>query len=148
MKTFHLSLIVLVFFFFSACGDQKDASIEIWKKEIADTEAAFEAMAAERGIRDAFLAFADDGAVLMRNNKIFKVHQDADSVFSTNSSNVKLSWSPDFIDVSSAGDLGYTYGGYTVSIIDSTGNEVNTSSGIFHTVWKRQKDGSWKYVWD
>jgi ketosteroid isomerase-like protein len=30
---------------------------------------------------------------------------------------------------------------------DSVGNKKDFK-GIFHTVWKKQKDGSWKYVWD
>jgi len=57
----------------------------------------------------------------------------------------KLQWAPDYTDVS--GDLGYTYGRYTHLVPDSSGN-VTESHGIFHTVWKRQSDGSWRYVWD
>jgi len=44
-------------------------------------------------------------------------------------------------------DLEKEYGKYSYSIIDSTGTEIS-SNGIFHTVWKKQPDGSWKYVWD
>jgi len=43
--------------------------------------------------------------------------------------------------------MAYTYGKYTMTIIDSAG-ESKVSNGIFHTVWKKQKDGSWKFVWD
>jgi ketosteroid isomerase-like protein len=58
-----------------------------------------------------------------------------------------VKWSPDFIDVSKEGDMAYTYGKYVWQSPDSTG-KMNVSNGIFHTVWKRQVDGSWKYVWD
>ena len=58
-----------------------------------------------------------------------------------------LVWEPDFIDVSVAGDLAYTYGKFTYTSITESGDTL-TSKGIFHTVWKRQEDGSWKYVWD
>ena len=58
-----------------------------------------------------------------------------------------LSWKPDFVDVSASGDLGYTYGHFTYSYTDSTGT-IMESSGVFHTVWKRQADGSWLFVWD
>ena len=57
------------------------------------------------------------------------------------------SWKPDFVDVSSSGDLGYTYGQYTFIRLDSIGNET-ASQGIFHTVWKRQSDGNWRFVYD
>lgn len=58
-----------------------------------------------------------------------------------------LSWSPDFVDVSASGDLGYTYGKYGFTFADSNGVEQK-SEGVFHSVWKRQVDGAWKYVWD
>jgi ketosteroid isomerase-like protein len=52
-----------------------------------------------------------------------------------------------FVDVAASGDLAYTYGQYTISSKDENGKEI-TKSGVFHTVWKQQSDGSWKYVWD
>ena len=58
-----------------------------------------------------------------------------------------LKWKPDFVDVAASGDLGYTYGHYTYSYIDSTGKAAE-DKGIFHTVWKRQPDGNWRFVWD
>jgi ketosteroid isomerase-like protein len=60
---------------------------------------------------------------------------------------VSLKWTPDFIDVAASCDLGYTYGKYTFAVTDSTG-KVNESRGYFHTVWKKQKDGNWRFVWD
>ena len=58
----------------------------------------------------------------------------------------QLSWSPDFIGVSDSGDLAYTYGRYTYTRIFKA--DTTSANGYFHTVWKRQTDGSWKYVWD
>jgi ketosteroid isomerase-like protein len=58
-----------------------------------------------------------------------------------------LVWKPDYVDVSKSGDLGYTYGTYNYTSLDSLGNE-QSSSGVFHTVWKRQEDSSWKFVSD
>ena len=56
-------------------------------------------------------------------------------------------WHPDFVDVSSSGDLAYTYGKYQYQNIDAAGKKVS-ASGIFHTVWKKQSNGSWRFVWD
>jgi ketosteroid isomerase-like protein len=58
-----------------------------------------------------------------------------------------VTWKPDFVDVSKDGEMAYTYGKFTWTFIDSLGNK-NNFKGLFHTVWKKQKDGSWKYVWD
>jgi len=43
--------------------------------------------------------------------------------------------------------LAYTYGKYTWQIKDTQG-KITKYQGIFHTVWKKQSDGTWKYVWD
>jgi ketosteroid isomerase-like protein len=116
--------------------------------EIINTEKAFAALADSIGIKDAFLAFADDSAVLMRNNAIIKGKQAIAEYYSTQDlDDFKLHWSPDFTEVSESGDLGYTYGKFEFAKEDSSGLVI-LAEGIFHTVWKRQPDGSWKFVWD
>jgi ketosteroid isomerase-like protein len=59
----------------------------------------------------------------------------------------KLTWTPQFSDVS--GDLAYTYGTwvFTSKDKDKDGNPV-TQSGKYTTIWKKQHDGSWKVVLD
>ncbi len=120
--------------------------IEKWKQEILDTEQKFAEMAKEEGIHNAFIAYASEDAVLMRNNKLILGKKEIDLHLKDQISK-GLSWKPDFVEVASSGDLGYTYGQYTYSDIDSEG-KVMESTGVFHTVWKRQADGKWKFVWD
>lgn len=120
--------------------------LEIWKNEIMQAELDFAAMAKEEGMNKAFLAFVADDGVLMRNDRLIK-GKDAIKSFMQNSTSKGLSWKPDFVDVSASGDLGYTFGSYTYTYTDPTGNKV-VSKGIFHTVWKRQADNTWKFVWD
>lgn len=102
-------------------------------------------MAKEEGIATAFYTFADDSAVIRRGPGVIKGKQAIKEFYEKQPQSGELQWSPDFADVS--GDLGYTYGKFTFSLKDSTG-KVNETHGIFHTVWKKQKDGSWKFVWD
>ncbi|MBN2781231.1 MAG: DUF4440 domain-containing protein [Candidatus Marinimicrobia bacterium] len=115
-------------------------------REIRETEERFARMAVGKGIHHAFVAFAADDAVLLRNGRLI-VGKDAIDDFYKDQDSKGLTWAPELIDVSASGDLGYTYGFYTYTYEDSEGNPV-TRTGIFHTVWKRQPDGSWKYVWD
>ena len=152
MKSHPLKLIILILVVLPLGCNPKtnEASIEKWKQEIVDTEHAFAAMAKTEGIPEAFLAYAADSAVLMRNNSLVIGKGEMVEYFETqsgNSSDMSLSWEPDFVDVSSSGDLGYTYGKFIFSITDSTGVKQE-GTGVFHTVWKRQQDGSWKFVWD
>ncbi len=142
-----LILPILLFLYFHACTSNED-QVENWKNEIVETEKEFSAMAQKDGIPAAFVAFAAEDAVLMRNNTLV-IGKEAlkESVEATAAENVSLSWKPDFVDVASSGDLGYTYGQFIYTLTDSLGNE-NVMEGVFHTVWKRQADRSWKFVWD
>jgi ketosteroid isomerase-like protein len=130
--------------------NKQENSIEKWKKEIIETELAFAQMAQKEGISKAFLTYAAEDAVLMRNNSLIIGMESIRENFNNQKAelgSVSLTWKPDFVDVSSSGDLGYTYGKYGCTIIESAGIE-NIDTGIFHTVWKRQPDGKWKFVWD
>ncbi|MBI2280649.1 MAG: nuclear transport factor 2 family protein [Bacteroidetes bacterium] len=140
--TAHLVLI-------SCNMETKNNSIEQWKQEILTTEQEFAAMAKKEGIKKAFLNYAADDVVLLRSKKLVEGKKAMDEFFGipNESEHESLEWKPDFVDVAASGDLGYTYGKFTYSAIDSTGNKVE-SSGIFHTVWKKQPDKTWKFVWD
>ena len=137
-------------FILSSCKPEKENQMEQWKNEIRQTEKAFAEMAQKEGIPKAFLTYAADDAVILRNNHLIKGKEALQTFYSQQpnpTEKVSLTWKPDFVDVSSSGDLGYTYGSYQYSVTDSLGN-TNTSQGIFHTVWRRQPDGSWRFVWD
>lgn len=117
------------------------------KDEIWQAEADFEKMAKEKGIPEAFFAFADEAATISRGELIHGPKAILDFYQKAKMQNVQLSWSPDSIFVSESADLAYTYGGYKMISTDSLGQR-SSQSGIFHTIWKKQKDGGWKYVWD
>ena len=142
-----LYIILLICLISYSCNMEPDKqSVEKWKQEILDTEQEFAEMAKKEGIHIAFIAFASEDAVLMRNNKLILGKKEIDLHLKGQISK-GLSWKPDFVDVASSGDLGYTYGHYTYSDMDSKGKTIE-STGIFHTVWKRQTDGKWRFVWD
>jgi ketosteroid isomerase-like protein len=149
MQTDYLIPLLGLMFFISCQTRDQSNVLEGWKNEIRSAEKSFATMAGEEGMAVAFLAFAAPEAVLMRNNKIIQGTTAIQAYFDQqNFSGVeKLIWSPDFVDVSISGDLGYTYGQYTYTGIDDEG-QIFESKGIFHTVWKRQSDGSWHFVWD
>jgi len=124
------------------------ANKEIVQNEIFQTEKAFEKMAHEKGLTEAFYFFAADDAVILRgNDSLIKGKESIKNYYTKNANpNVTLSWTPDYISVSDCGTLAYTWGKYIYSIKDSTGR-ITERNGVFHTVWKKQ-DKDWKYVWD
>jgi len=146
-RIFIISIFTFIVFYSCTSGNSNDL-IEQYKTDIKNTELAFANLAKEQGVKTAFLQFAAEGAVLKRGNKLIKGKTAIKEYFEKQTlKNIKLEWEPDFIDVSQKGDLGYTYGKYIFEATDSTG-KVLQDTGIFHTVWKKQDDGSWKFVWD
>lgn len=106
-------------------------------------------MVHEKGITEGFYYFADSMAVINRGNDSLIYGKENIHHFYTlkNYSNASVNWTPDFIQVSGDGTLAYTYGKYVWTFKQEDGL-TKEFRGIFHTVWKKQKDGSWKYVWD
>ncbi|MBK9490546.1 MAG: nuclear transport factor 2 family protein [Haliscomenobacter sp.] len=147
LKQIFLPIFLLLFL---ACEPQKELPDPAkLKQEIVDAEAAFAKMAADKGIAEAFYTFAAEDAVIKRQNDTLimgraAIRQYYNAPFYQSA---KVEWKPDFIEVSTHGDLAYTYGKFAWSSQDSTG-KVSKTSGVFHTVWQRQADGKWKYVWD
>lgn len=146
MKPSLLSLLVLALF---ACNTGNQHQSTDTAQTIMDAEKAFEKMAAEKGIGEAFWHYADSNAVIKRGNDSLIIGKEGIRNFYKGDfyKSAKVTWTPDFIDLSQSGDMAYTYGKYKWTWKDSTGRE-GIATGIFHTVWKKQADGSWKYVWD
>ena len=142
-------LIFALLFLVCSCTENKTGNTETAKKEIAEAEKAFATMAKEKGIAEAFAFYADSNAVIKRrNDSLIKGKEGIKNFYNDDFyKTASVTWSPDFIETSPDGDLGYTYGKYLWQSKDSTGKPIEFR-GVFHTVWKKQKDGSWRYVWD
>lgn len=141
------SLFILISILILASCRQK-VNLDTARNEILQTEKAFEKMASEKGLAEAFYYFADENAVIKRGNDSLIIGKENIRHFYDKNANpnAKLSWTPDFIGVSDCGTLGYTYGKYVFSIQDTSGKSIERT-GIFHTVWKKQNQ-NWRYVWD
>ena len=73
MKTIKSIIILLIISVqLTSCNTMPtEKTIEKWKQEVITTELNFSKMAGEKGISEAFLAFAADDAVLMRMGSRF-----------------------------------------------------------------------------
>ena len=56
-----------------------------------------------------------------------------------------LTWTPEKIEVSNSGDLGYAYGTYSLFFPDSPEQQPKINLD-YATVWQKQSDNSWKVV--
>ena len=112
------------------------------RRALVEMEHAFAKAAATKGTRDAFLEFlADDGIIFqpgpVNGKKFWGERQPRNGL---------LSWEPIFADVSRAGDLGYTTGPWEFR--PNGPDDQPVAFGQYFTIWKKQRDGSWKAVLD
>lgn len=149
MNRLILTSLLLILIVVSCKTKTSMADKEKYKQEIIQAERDFAQMVKEQGMQAGFTFFADSNAVIRRGNEtLIKGKKEIEENYGNpRYKDVVLEWEADFVDVAQSGDLGYTYGHYNFEAKDSTGNPIK-ATGTFHTVWKRQSDGSWKYVWD
>ena len=109
---------------------------------VVEAEKTFAKTSVERGIRESFLQFfADDSVVFTpapTNGKKFYANYD--------DKGRQLSWQPIFATISNAGDLGFTAGPWEMK--KSATDEKPIAFGDFVSIWKKQRDNSWKVVVD
>jgi ketosteroid isomerase-like protein len=111
-------------------------------------EADFMKAAAERGSQGYMSYYAEDSAELPNGeNAIVGKENIAKTMGFLDDKNNHLSWTPVHADMAASGDLGYTWGTYEFRSIDKDGKPT-VEYGKYASIWKKQKDGSWKVVMD
>ena len=104
-------------------------------------DATFSNMAKEKGVRTAFLHYIDDSAVLLKADARPIVGTAAKQYYEKQEE-LPLTWVPSAAAIARSGELGYTYGIWTLALKDTT------LQGTYVTVWKQDKNGNWKFVLD
>jgi len=107
-------------------------------QELVEREREFSRTSVERGMRDAFLQFIDEDGIIFAPGPVPGRRFLADKPDSPGT----LQWVPAFAGAASSGDLGFTTGPY----VWDSGKERGT--GQYLTIWKRQADGSWRFLLD
>jgi len=139
-----LAVVIPALALLAGCSESKVVKA---KADILAADRAFNAAAQKDGPKAAFLAFVlQDGKLLGEEqlgaggiaNRFAQLPETA-----------TLTWEPAFVDVSGDGDLGYTWGHYTLTVpLPKYGPKPFIKRGTYVTVWKREPSGSWKVVLD
>lgn len=115
------------------------------KMKMMDADRAFSKLSEAKGMKDAFLEYIDSNGVLLRPNHLPLLGADAiDFLVQSNDTSYSLKWEPRGGAVAKSGDLGYTYGIYALKPTDKD----TLIYGNYVSIWKKQADGSWKFVLD
>jgi len=133
----------LVFFLdlLFSCTEKKPVSNP---KELIDVDLAFSDYSVKHGIQKAFIEFAHDSVVLLKDNHLPIVGKNSliDSYKGRSDSGLVLTWKPEAATIGKSGDLGFTYGIWTLVA------KGDTTQGTYLTVWKKNSTGQWKYAAD
>ncbi|MFZ5517781.1 MAG: DUF4440 domain-containing protein [Candidatus Zhuqueibacterota bacterium] len=129
-------LTVVILILLSQCSTEKKSADAL--RSLLDAEVSFARLSEEKGIREAFITYLSDSAIVfLPRPELGKPNYENYSF-----TNTQLFWKPGFVEVSGAGDFGYTTG---PSIFKrTTWDSTREWFGHFVSVWQRQSDGQWK----
>ena len=105
---------------------------------------------AQRRLEGWAAGFADSAATFPGGGPIVLGHDAIRSrmaaVFADTS--VHVAWHPVYATVSGSGEDGYTYGYYRWTSRDEHGAAAPPQVGKYVTIWRRERDGTWRVVVD
>ena len=151
MKKTYVAVLAVLIVLLIAVANLKPAaaSREDSAATLLSLEAQFMRAAAAQGSAGYMSFYADDAVELPNGADAIKGKDNIAPTMGFLDQGNKLTWKPDFSDMAASGDLGYTYGTYVFSSKDrdKDGKPI-VEYGKYVTVWKKQKDGSWKVALD
>lgn len=138
-----LPFFILVSLFFISCRPKIKVEKNISPDEVIKADEAFSDLSKQAGMKKAFIEYIDNEGILLRPNHPPIVGADAiDFLSELADSSYTLTWQPGGGEIAESGDMGFTYGMYNLEIKDTV------FKGTYVSIWKKQKDGKWKFVLD
>ncbi|MEX0323837.1 MAG: DUF4440 domain-containing protein [Puniceicoccaceae bacterium] len=128
----------------------KKVSTQSTTADLIAVDKAFNDKAQEIGVAEAFVEFAAPDAVMYRNGAEPIVGREAIFAVLSAEKGVTLKWVPLTADIAASGDLGYTRGSFELTPPPAPDGQKSLGSykGYYVSIWKKQPDGSWKWVFD
>src|SRR5438045_2054175 len=111
-------------------------------RAMVESERTFYRTGQEKGTRAAFLAFLADDAVMFRPGPV----NGKGAWQKRAETGLDLIWEPTFAAIARSADFGYTTG--PAKWKANKKDEKFLGYGQFVSIWKKQKDGSWKVALD
>ena len=153
MKNFHFFILALLS---AACNQpastntaQKSMNMDSLRTELLNADKAWNDAAGQKGYFHSRVDFVVDDGIELSENEMPVIGKQAVTEYLTTHSDsaLKVQWVALRAEVAASGDLGFTYGSYSNQMSTKNGKDT-TIYGAYITVWKKQADGSWKFVAD
>jgi ketosteroid isomerase-like protein len=120
------------------CGSPRGRTNDL--DSLVAAERAFASACAANGVKNGFLSYLAEDAVVFRPRPVNGVGWYSQS----EETGASLAWEPAYADVAKSADLGYTTGPWTFS--DENGLAV--AHGQYVSVWRKKSGGDWKVALD
>jgi ketosteroid isomerase-like protein len=111
-------------------------------RAMVEAEKKFYQTGQEQGTRAAFLSFLADDAIIFQPGPV----NGKEAWRKRSETGLDLIWEPAFAAIAGSGDFGYDTG--PAKWRAKKTDEKFTGHGHFVSIWKKQKDGSWKVALD
>jgi ketosteroid isomerase-like protein len=139
----YIFVLLAVALFIGSCNAPVAIDLAADKASMKKADIDFSGLSKQKGMKAAFLEYMDSAGILLRPDHYPIIGKDARQFLqNANDSSFTLTWEPSAAEVSTAGDLGFTYGIYTLALKDTA------IKGTYVSIWKKQADGNWKFVLD
>jgi ketosteroid isomerase-like protein len=143
-----VATLLLVMIVFPGVQPSTSAAARADAGVLRQLEAEFMNAAANRGAKGYMSYYADEAVELPNGADILQGKENiAKTMNFLDEKENRLVWTPVGADMAASGDLGYTYGTYEFRSKDKNGQPV-VDHGKYTSIWKKQKDGSWKVELD
>ena len=114
-----------------------------YKTAMIEADRSFSKLSEEKGTKYALMQYIDSKGVLLRPNAVPIVGGEAINYISQgDDTTYTMTWEPKGGTIAQSGELGYTYGVYSVQ----PHGKDTVLYGTYVSIWKRQPDGKWKFV--
>ncbi|GAB2535393.1 hypothetical protein GCM10027085_27670 [Spirosoma aerophilum] len=117
--------------------------------EIREADQNFSIMSEKQGMAKAFTTYASDDVIKLNDGAAPTVGFDSlrAQMSRLPANGPVLTWQVLKADAAQSGELGYTFGQWMLTKRSEAGNRSATY-GVYMTVWKRQRNGQWRFVLD
>lgn len=106
---------------------------------VVAAERAFAADGLRLGVDKSFHKWSTPDAILIGGGQVLNAHEAFPGTSDPDPAAPPLVWWPNWAGIARSGDMGFTTGGV---------ERGGARRGHYFTIWTRQADGSWKWVYD
>lgn len=135
--------IIIAAILFSSCNAKQHDISKQAAEQIKSADLAMSDLATKEGFYQALLKYADDSLIIPRAGSLPMIGKmEVEKGWAEKPMLKELIWKPLRAEAAQSGEMGYSFG---YAIYKGTDTTTYTN---YCTIWKKQKDGSWKFVYD